>query len=97
MAEFLLELQHIAEKKNRADPLSRRPDHDDGSDKNEGVVALPESLFVKAIETIGLDQIIVVLQQQQATVLNKWTDEYNLCQTKLAGTLKGSLLWYWKI
>jgi hypothetical protein len=59
MVEFLLELRHIARKKNRADPLSRKSDHNDGSDDNEGV--LPESLFVKAIETIGLDQIIVVL------------------------------------
>jgi hypothetical protein len=65
MAEFLLELWHIAGKKNRADPLLRRPDHDDSSNDNEGVVALPESLFVKAIEMTGMDQIIVVLQQQQ--------------------------------
>jgi hypothetical protein len=78
MAEFPLELQHIAGRKNRADPLSRRPDHDNGSNNNKGVVALPESLFVKAIETTGMDQIIVVLQQQQVTILNKWMDEYNL-------------------
>ena len=63
MAEFPLELKHIAGKKNRADPLSRRPDYDDGSGDNEGVVALPESLPIKAIETMGLDQIIAVLQQ----------------------------------
>jgi len=53
MAEFPLELKHIAGKKNRADPLSRRPDYDDGSKDNEEVVALPESLFIKAIEKWG--------------------------------------------
>jgi hypothetical protein len=92
IAEFPLELQHIAEKKNRADPLSRRPDHNDGSNNNEGVVALPESLFVKAIETTGLDQIIAVLQQQQATILKEWTDEYNLHQDKAGRYHKGIAL-----
>jgi hypothetical protein len=62
MAEFLLELRHIARKKNRVDTLLRRPDHNNGSNNNEGAVALPESLFVKAIETTGLDQIIAVPQ-----------------------------------
>jgi hypothetical protein len=82
MAEFLLKLWHIARKKNRADPLLRRPNHNNGSNGNEGVVALPDSMFVKAIEMTGLDQIIAILQQQQAAILNKWTDEYNLCQDK---------------
>jgi hypothetical protein len=92
MAEFPLELRHIAGKKNRADLLSRRPDYDNGSNDNEGVVALPESLFVKAIETTGLDQIIAVLQQQQATILTKWTDKYNLCQDKAGRYHKGIAL-----
>jgi len=63
MAEFPLELRHIAGKKNRADPLSRRPDYDDGSKDNKEVVALPESLFIKAIEMEGLDQIIAKMQE----------------------------------
>jgi len=42
------------------------------------VVALPESLFIKAIETAGLDQIIAKLQEQQAPEMNKWEDEHNL-------------------
>jgi hypothetical protein len=72
MAEFPLELQHIAGKKNRADPLLRRPDYDDSSDDNEGVVALPDSMFINAIEPTGMDQIIVVLQQQQTVTIYKW-------------------------
>jgi hypothetical protein len=62
MVEFPLELWHIAGKKNRADPLLRRPDHDDSSDNNKGVVALPDSIFVNAIEMTGMNQIIAVLQ-----------------------------------
>jgi hypothetical protein len=92
MVEFPLELQHIAGKKNRADPLLRRPDHDDSSNNNEGVVALPDSMFVNAIEMTGMDQIIVVLQQQQAATLNKWTDEYNLRQDKAGRYHKGIAL-----
>jgi hypothetical protein len=55
IAEFPLDLKHMAGKKNRADPLSRRPDYDSSLGDNEGVVVLPESLFVKAIEMTGLD------------------------------------------
>jgi len=78
MAEFPLELKHIAGKKNRADPLSRRPDYDNGSKDNKEVVALPESLFIKAIETERLDQIIAKLQEQRAAEMNKWEEEHNL-------------------
>jgi len=41
-------------------------------------VALPESLFIKAIETEGLDQIIATMQEQQASEMNKWEEEHNL-------------------
>src|SRR5882672_742675 len=82
MAEFPLELKHIAEKKNRADPLSRRPDYDDGSKDNEEVVALPESLFIKAIEATGMDQIIAKLQEQQTSEMKKREEEYNLRRNK---------------
>jgi len=82
MAEFSLELKHIAGKKNRADPLSRRPDYDDGSKDNEEVVALPETLFIKAIETTGIDHIIAKLQEQHAPEMKKWEEEYNLQQNK---------------
>jgi len=78
MAEFPLELKHITGKKNRADPLFRRPDYNNGSKDNEEVVALPESLFIKAIETMGLDQIITKLQEQQVPEMNKWEEKHNL-------------------
>src|SRR6266850_1837189 len=71
MAEFPLELKHIAGKKNRADPLSRRPDYNDGTKDNEEVVALPESLFIKAIEVTGIDHIIARLQEQQTSEMKK--------------------------
>jgi len=92
MAEFPLELKHITRKKNRADPLSRRPDYDNGSKDNKGVVALPESLFIKAIETEGLDQIIAKMQEQQASAMNKWEEEHNLRRDKQGWYHKGIAL-----
>src|SRR6266850_1207194 len=92
MAEFPLELKHIAGKKNRADPLSRRPDYDDGSKDNEEVVALPESLFIKAIETEGLDQITAKMQEQQVSEMSKWEEEHNLRQNKQGWYHKGIAL-----
>jgi len=71
MAEFPLELKHIAGKKNRADPLSRRPDYNNGLKDNEEVVALPESLLIKAIEMTGIDHIIARLQEQQTSEMKK--------------------------
>ena len=80
MAEFPLELKHIAGRKNRADPLSRRPDYDDGSNDNDEVVALPDKLFVRSIQTTGFDGMVTDLQKQQATTMKLWLEEYNLRQ-----------------
>ena len=92
MAEFPLELKHIAGRKNRADLLSRRPNYNDGSKDNEGVVALPDSLFIKAIEMEGLDQIITKIQEQQASQMNKWEDEHKLRKNKQGWYHKGIAL-----
>jgi len=78
MAEFPLELKHIAGKKNRVDPLSRRPNYNDGLKDNEEVVALPESLFIRAIEMTGIDHIITKLQEQHTPEMKKWKEEQNL-------------------
>jgi len=92
MVEFPLELKHITGKKNRADPLSRRPDYNDGSKDNEEVVALPESLFIKAIETTGIDHIITKLQEQHAPEMKKWEEKQNLRQNKQGWYYKGIAL-----
>ena len=55
LADFDLELRPIPGSTNKADALSRRPDHDDGSQNNEEVIALPDSLFIRAL-TIGKEE-----------------------------------------
>ena len=46
LADYDLELKHLPGTKNRADPLSQRPDHDNRSEDNQEVTALPDELFV---------------------------------------------------
>ena len=58
LADFNIKLKHLLGVKNRADPLSRRPDYDDGSNDNKQVMALPNKLFAKMIKTTALDQQI---------------------------------------
>jgi hypothetical protein len=79
MAEFPLELKHIAGRKNRADPLSRRPDYNDGSKDNEDMVMLPDHLFIKIIKASGFDSMVMILQRQHATLMKEWEEEHSLC------------------
>ena len=62
LADFDLELRHIPGSMNKADALSRRPDHDDGSQDNEEVIALPDSLFARAL-MIGKEEKQIREQQ----------------------------------
>jgi hypothetical protein len=78
MADFPLELKHIAGKRNRADPLSRRPDYDDGSHDNEGMTALPKAMFGRIIEATALDQMVEDEQMNQSTLIKDWETTHNL-------------------
>ena len=55
VADFNLKLRHIPGSTNKADALSRWPDHDDGSQDNKEIVALPNSLFARAL-AIGIEE-----------------------------------------
>jgi RNase H-like domain found in reverse transcriptase len=58
LADFNLEIKHLPGRHNQVDPLSRRPDYNDRSQDNEEVMALPDSLFIKLIESTALDKQI---------------------------------------
>src|SRR5580698_6939211 len=92
MADFPLELRHIAGKKNRADPLSRCPDYDDGSHDNEGTVALPETIFGRIIEATALDQMVEDEQTNHAELLQSWEKTHKLQQNAKGHWCKGAAL-----
>ena len=72
LADYDIELKHLPGIKNRADPLSRRPDHDDRSTNNEQVIVLPDKLFIRMIKTIALDQQLIQNQRKYEQTISDW-------------------------
>ena len=89
MAEYDLELKHLPGIKNRADPLSRRPDHCKGEEDNNQVTALPEKLFLRAMEFMAVERQIQLDQIQKQEVIKQWQEKYDL-QEKDGGWWKGT-------
>ena len=80
LEDFNYQLKHILGTHNQADTLSRRPDHDDGSNDNEQIVALPDDLFVKVIATATLDENICRQQRICHQQMENWKGKYHLQQ-----------------
>ena len=76
LADFNIKLQHLPGTKNRADPLSRRPDYDDGTGDNEQVTALPDELFARVMETTALDQQVRRQQRSDENQILEWQKRY---------------------
>src|SRR5579863_9323674 len=92
MADFPLELRHIAGRKNQADPLFRWPDFDDSLKDNEEVTALPDKLFARIIEATALDQMVKDGQKEHYALLESWADTHNLQQDAQGRWCKGIAL-----
>ena len=71
LADFNFELVHLPGKRNQADPLSRHPDHDNGSTDNEETTALPNELFARAIEITILECQVHQLQRENSKLCVK--------------------------
>ena len=80
LADFNFEIKYLPGKKNQANPLSRRPDHDNGSKDNDHMVALLGSLFVRAIEIAALEEQIHHLQAKHEDTMKEWKKKHNLYQ-----------------
>ena len=91
LADYDLELRHISESTNKADALSRRPDHDDGSQDNEEVIALPDSLFARALVAGKEDRQILDKQRENRNVWGEWKRLYN-CEEREDALYKGEAL-----
>ena len=91
LADFDLELRHIPGSTNKADALSRRPDHDDVSQDNEEVVALPDSLFARAVAAGKKDKQILDKQKENRDIWKEWKRLYN-CEEREDALYKGEAL-----
>ena len=80
LADFDFELVHLPGKRNQADPLSRWPDHNDGSADNEETTALPDELFARAIEISILEQQVHRLQKANNELYQTWKKKHNIYQ-----------------
>jgi RNase H-like domain found in reverse transcriptase len=78
LADFNLEIKHLPGHRNQADPLSRQPDYDDGSQDNKEVMALPDSLFIKLIESMAIDKQIRDQQHLDQELLERWNKPHQL-------------------
>ena len=58
LADYDIDLVYRAGKLNKADTLSRWPDYNDGHADNEDVTALPDTLFVRHLETLNIHDCI---------------------------------------
>lgn len=54
------------------DPLSRRPDYNDGAGDKEQVTALPDVLFSRVVETTALDQHTRRQQRGDESRIQEW-------------------------
>jgi Integrase zinc binding domain/RNase H-like domain found in reverse transcriptase len=92
LMDFNLEIKHLPGCRNQADPLSRRPNHDDRSQDNEEVTALPDSLFIKLIESTALDKQIKDQQHLDRELLEKWNKLHQLAEDSQGVWWKGRAL-----
>ena len=81
LADFNLELQHIPGTANKADALSQCPDHNDGSQDNKEVVALPDSLFVRSLDLTVFDEEVKRKQKANQETYEQWKEKYQ-CDEK---------------
>jgi Integrase zinc binding domain len=92
LTDFNLEIKHLPGCCNQADPLSRCPDYDDRSQDNEEVTALPDSLFIKLIESTALDKQIKDQQRLDEELLKGWDKSHQLAKDSQGVWWKGRVL-----
>ena len=87
MAEYHFTLHHLEGKKNAgADALSRRPDHDDGSEDNKDIAVLPGHLF-RQIEERPLSSIEKTIMEE-VEEQSKGNREWSKLKKKFQGEWK---------
>ena len=81
LEEYNFKLVHIKGRENgRADALSRWPSYDQGGEDNDGVVVLPECLFVRMAHMITYEPEEPPLQNE--AILRPWIQTHDLKKNK---------------
>ena len=81
LEEYNFKLVHIKGRENgRADALSRWPSYDQGEEDNQGVVVLPNHLFVRTAHTITYEP--EEPPQQNEATLKPWINTHDLKKIK---------------
>ena len=78
IGNYNLELKHVPGTKNHEDALSRRPDHDDGTEDNDAVVALPDKIFTCIIQGAAFDEQIHDQQKEHKAIIDGWKKRHQL-------------------
>jgi hypothetical protein len=78
LAQYNFEIIHKPGRQNRADALLQRPDYPTGEDNNQGVTALPDTLFVCTIGISPLFRKVLAAQEQEAGQITLMARENDL-------------------
>ena len=62
LADYNISIKHHPGTKNRADPLSCRPDHNNGSRDNLNVTVLPDQLFARVTDIVDIETVVINAQ-----------------------------------
>ena len=76
LADYNISIEHHPGMKNRADPLSRRPDHDDGSRDNLNVTVLPDQLFARVTDIVDIETAVINAQKTATATIKSWALTY---------------------
>jgi hypothetical protein len=89
LSQYNFQIIHKPGVQNCADALSQCPDYPTGQDDNKGIIALPNTLFIKAIYVSEIHGEILSTQEHQASVIMVITEQYGLTSENHLWTHKG--------
>jgi hypothetical protein len=76
LANYDIIIEHRPGTTNRADPLSRCPDYDDGSRDNQNVIVLPDKLFAHVADLTDIKNAVIDAQHHHQSTLTAWSFTY---------------------
>ena len=76
LADYNISIKHHPGTTNRADPLSHRPDHNDGSRDNLNVIVLPDQLFAQVMDIVDIETAVINTQKINESTIKLWACIY---------------------